>query len=69
MKITVYDPPTGWRFGFPRRYSPLAGETIEQTLIRDGYPEREAGWAADCCRFWEVDDKPQLDKNSTTINL
>lgn len=34
-----YDPPEGWRHGFPRPYKPLPGESIEDTLRRDGYPE------------------------------
>lgn len=52
-KITLYDPPSGWQFGFPRQYNPLPNETIEQTLIRDGYPRKDAQWAADYTRFWK----------------
>jgi hypothetical protein len=37
----LYDPPSGWKYGFPKPYKPLAGETLEQTLLRDGYPQRE----------------------------
>jgi hypothetical protein len=33
-----YDPPSGWRYGFPKPYRPLLNETISETLIRDGYP-------------------------------
>jgi hypothetical protein len=51
--ITIYDPPTGWMFGFPREYKPLPGETVAETLKRDGYPEKECGWASKYCRFWE----------------
>jgi hypothetical protein len=36
----MYDPPSGWMYGFPRPYRPLEGETLEQTLLRDGYPQR-----------------------------
>jgi hypothetical protein len=36
----VYDPPSGWMYGFPKPYSPLEGETLEQTLLRDGYPQK-----------------------------
>ena len=39
--MLIYDPPSGWRYGFPRAYKPLKGETLEQTLLRDGYPQRE----------------------------
>jgi hypothetical protein len=37
----LYDPPSGWVYGFPKPYRPLPGETLEQTLLRDGYPQRE----------------------------
>ncbi|UYE95905.1 hypothetical protein KNLIENLN_00093 [Sinorhizobium phage NV1.1.1] len=53
---TVYDPPGGWRYGFPKPYEPKDGETIEQTLLRDGYPQREIEQGmARRCRFWRVD--------------
>ncbi len=47
----LYDPPSGWMYGFPRPYLPLDGETVEQTLIRDGYPQHEAVFGARHCRF------------------
>lgn len=37
--IRAYDPPEGWKYGFPKPYKPLEGESIEDTLRRDGYPE------------------------------
>jgi len=56
-KITWYDPPSGWRYGFPKEYNPLFGETLEQTLLRDGYPQREIdNSGATHVRFWETDD-------------
>lgn len=36
----IYDPPSGWMFGFPKPYIPLKGESLEDTLRRDGYPEK-----------------------------
>lgn len=48
----LYDPPSGWKYGFPKEYKPLPGETLEQTLLRDGYPQKEIDWgAANHCRF------------------
>jgi len=49
-----YDPPEGWRYGFPRKYNPLPGESIEDTLRRDGYPEKLMD-VAEWTRFWETD--------------
>lgn len=37
----MYDPPSGWKYGFPKPYQPKEGESLKDTLIRDGYPEKE----------------------------
>lgn len=37
----MYDPPSGWKYGFPKPYLPRPEEAIEDTLRRDGYPEHE----------------------------
>ena len=50
-KATMYDPPEGWKYGFPKSYKPLPGEKLEDTLRRDGYPE-ELMALAKWTRFW-----------------
>lgn len=55
--VLLYDPPTGWKYGFPRQYLPLEGEKLEDTLIRDGYPRKDAKLGADHCRFIGSMDK------------
>lgn len=40
----LYDPPSGWMYGFPMPYHPLEGESLKDTLLRDGYPK------------WEIDN-------------
>lgn len=58
MKIVMYDPPSGWRYGFPRLYKPLPGEPVTETLKRDGYPQKEIDCGgAEHVRFWETEDK------------
>jgi hypothetical protein len=48
----LYDPPSGWRYGFPRPYEAVEGESLEQTLLRDGYPQLEIdNGGAKHCRF------------------
>lgn len=47
----MYDPPSGWRYGFPKVYQPLPNETLAETLVRDGYPARDAEFGAKHCRF------------------
>ena len=59
--ITMYDPPSGWKYGFPRSYKPLPNETLEETLLRDHYPQREIDvGGAKHVRFWETEDGPSL---------
>ncbi len=45
--MIIYDPPSGWQYGFPKAYNPLPGETLADTLRRDGYPQKEIDWGAD----------------------
>lgn len=54
-KSQIYDPPSGWRFGFPKEYKPLPRESIEDTLRRDGYPEDHMN-LAQWCRFWTEEE-------------
>ena len=54
MKQTIYDPPEGWRWGFPKPYKPLTGESFRDTLKRDGYPESLMEVAEMATRFWET---------------
>lgn len=53
MKQTIYDPPSGWAYGFPKPYKPLTGESFRDTLKRDGYPEALMDIADKYTRFWE----------------
>lgn len=39
--MLLYDPPSGWKYGFPKEYKPKPRETLTETLIRDGYPLNE----------------------------
>jgi len=52
----IYDPPEGWKYGFPKEYKPLEGESLHDTLIRDGYPKELLNLAR-WCRFWEQEDE------------
>lgn len=55
----LYDPPSGWMYGFPKPYAPIDDETLVQSLIRDGYPESEAEFASQYCRF--IGSKEELE--------
>lgn len=56
----VVDPPSGWKYGFPRVYDrpDNAEETIEEWYIRHGYPKSEIDWGAlNHVRSWFVDEE------------
>lgn len=57
----LYDPPSGWMYGFPREYQPLPKEPLRETLIRDGYPREMADMGARHCRFLgDLEDLEEL---------
>jgi len=51
------DPPSGWRYGFPKPLPPEANgfETFDfrAWLVHEGYPEEEVDFAMQYCRQWE----------------
>lgn len=51
-RVLQYDPPSGWRYGFPRPYLPLPNEELSDTLRRDGYPESMIELAKTYTRFF-----------------
>lgn len=32
------DPPSGWRYGFPKIYTPLVDGDLSEWLVKQGYP-------------------------------
>jgi hypothetical protein len=38
-KVTYVDPPSGWRYGFPKPLPDPAPENMVQWFIEQGYPE------------------------------
>jgi hypothetical protein len=59
----IYDPPSGWKYGFPKQYLPKEGESLADTMVRDGYPKEEAEWASNHTRFWE-EENPLANKET-----
>ena len=55
-KRTIIDPPSGWKYGFPKEVPPevrLYG-ILADWLIEEGYPEKDIGLAMKYSRYWEV---------------
>lgn len=53
-KILMVDPPSGWRYGFPKVIP--EGAKIAEFLIKNGYPKDEIDFAVRWIRMWEVDE-------------
>ena len=57
--VTMVDPPSGWRYGFPKALPNdyPEGESIIPWLISEGYPQEEVDKMPRhfYCRYWEQD--------------
>lgn len=54
-KETWIDPPSGWRYGFPKTVPPgyLKSETLMRMwLQQEGYPEKDIELALNYSRYW-----------------
>jgi hypothetical protein len=50
------DPPSGWRYGFPRLYDPARDGNMRAWMIASGYPERLANQGLDCTFTAQTED-------------
>lgn len=53
MKVTMIDPPSGWKYGFPK----VLPDNVEDTLkwlVEQGYPQSEIDKCGKHfhCRYW-----------------
>lgn len=48
----MVDPPSGWRYGFPKLYDPACGLSMEEWLTKEGYPHKP-----EYVRQWYVGDE------------
>ena len=47
----LIDPPSGWMYGFPKVYNPNPGESLENWLQREGYPQPSIAFAVKYLRI------------------
>jgi len=54
MRIKMIDPPSGWRYGFPKPL-PEGIENVNKWLVENGYPQQEIDALGEYfyCRYWE----------------
>ena len=57
MKVLMCDPPSGWKYGFPKPI-PEGVKNTTEWLIEQGYPQEEIDRLGDnfYCRYWEEQD-------------
>lgn len=57
------DPPSGWRYGFPKIWDPIQQPKFFEWLISEGYPQREIDRLGDhfYCRHWPVEPGEDLE--------
>lgn len=54
-KALMIDPPSGWKYGFPKELTLDGTQTVVEWLIDNGYPKQEIERFGDHfpCRHWE----------------
>ena len=54
-KVMIIDPPSGWKYGFPKELPDSKPEDIRKWLVENGYPQKEIDACGDYfyCRYWE----------------
>jgi hypothetical protein len=59
MKTRMIDPPSGWKYGFPK---PIPNDIKDARpwLVENGYPQEEIDNLGEYfyCRYWESDTCP-----------
>ena len=56
MKVTMCDPPSGWKYGFPKPI-PEGIEDVKGWLVENGYPQEEIDKCGEhfWLRYWETE--------------
>jgi hypothetical protein len=56
-KQLMIDPPSGWRYGFPKPMPPEVTD-VKKWLVDNGYPQSMIDSLGDNlrCRFWESEE-------------
>jgi hypothetical protein len=49
--MMLVDPPSGWRYGFPRPYDATKDGDLGAFLVKNGYPSEDIDFALRYCRF------------------
>jgi hypothetical protein len=57
-KILICDPPSGWKYGFPKAIPQDRLNDTEAWLVEQGYPQALIDKLGEyfSCRYWEVEE-------------
>ena len=47
------DPPSGWKYGFPKIWDSINDPPVREWLSTQGYPEPQTAWI----RTWSAEDE------------
>lgn len=50
------DPPSGWRWGFPKLWDSQTDPDIKQWFLNSGLPETELEFALNWSRYWSANE-------------
>lgn len=53
----LVDPPSGWRYGFPKVWNKKTHPDMTAWLIENGYPEKSTRGGDLICRFMSVSEE------------
>ncbi|CAB4138434.1 hypothetical protein UFOVP331_40 [uncultured Caudovirales phage] len=60
---TIIDPPSGWKYGFPKPIPEDRKNDVLVWLVEQGYPQSEIDGLGEiftnCCRYWEEEEPKQ----------
>lgn len=62
MSKMYIDPPSGWKYGFPKIYDRDVDGNCREWMLKNGYPQKEIDACGDhfYVRQWEVvEDRPE----------
>lgn len=64
VKVTMIDPPSGWKYGFPMSIDLIESKgRVLEWLVEQGYPQKEIDACGNYfyCRYWETEiDEEEL---------
>lgn len=68
-KVHYIDPPSGWRYGFPKAVPDPAPENMTEWLVENGYPRAMIEDMGDhfYCRHWEEETEDGQDNRTKSV--